>query len=77
MGSSSQCNEMESDYYRGLDVDTRLRYEAKISDVGEDPYLISCVEQKAAEDCTISELPDFSYPDLYTYLINLPGMLLS
>ncbi|KAM4711706.1 uncharacterized protein FYW61_020825 [Anableps anableps] len=68
-----QSETMKSDYYQGLDSIARQRYDAKISTVGVDPYLIPPTEQKAARECSIEELPGLCYPDIFMFLIEVPG----
>ncbi|XP_036004801.1 uncharacterized protein LOC105924864 [Fundulus heteroclitus] len=64
---------MRSDLYQGLDSVSRQRYEEKISAVGADPYLIPATEQKAARHCSTQELPALAYPDIFMFLIQVPG----
>ncbi|XP_032446002.1 uncharacterized protein LOC116737116 [Xiphophorus hellerii] len=64
---------MKSDYYQRLNRVARRRYDDKISAVGEDPYLIPPTQQKPARECRIEELPGLCYPDIFMFLIEVPG----
>ena len=48
-------------------------YKSKIRVIGKDPYEIPLNEQKSVLDLERDELPDFSYADIYNYLINKAG----
>ncbi|KAM4523907.1 uncharacterized protein V3H82_002008 [Fundulus diaphanus] len=63
----------KSDFYHGLDSVARQRYEEKIGSVGADPYLIPPAEQKDARHCSTEELPALAYPDIFMFLIQVPG----
>ncbi|XP_034039296.1 uncharacterized protein LOC117522039 [Thalassophryne amazonica] len=62
-----------SEYHQSLEDEAKACYDAKIAVLGQDPYCLCLSELKPIKDCQMQELPDLSYPDIYHYLLNVPG----
>ena len=64
-------DEVESEYFRQLSDDDRLRYNEKMAklELQTDPYLLS-IDQWTPER---SHWPSVEYPDICVYLINSPS----
>ena len=64
---SAKCN-----YYEGLDVEAKKRYDEKIATLGSlgDPY---AVQKKPSTSLEWQQWPSVEYPDIYNYLITTPG----
>ena len=60
-----------SQYYHGLDKDSKRRYDGKLNLIGEnvdDPYTIPLSTQPSSNNS--EKWPDVEYPDIYNYLVN-------
>ena len=60
-------------YAAGLEPVAFTRYTSKIAVIKEDPYLIPKEDKKSVVSCTIDEMPDLAYPDIYNYVVNSPS----
>ena len=61
-----------SSYAESLKGEDGVRYRKKMGELGIDPYMIPITEKKSGLDCSLGELPNVGYLDVFHYLINSP-----
>ena len=73
MNSSRNKTSANSNYYEGLDLEAKKRYDVKIATFGElgDPYT---AQKKSLMSLEWQNWPSVEYPDIYNYLIATPSL---